>query len=78
MLKIALLDCAINKECCSFDGGQGICSHFFFPYVISTIDLNLTLLLITRKHVRVYWMSCKNVFFSCSTTFETCDFFFSG
>ena len=42
---------------------DGAFALIFLPYVISTIDLNLTLLLITRKHVRVYWMSCKNVFF---------------
>ena len=25
MLKMALLDCAINEKCCSVDGGRGIC-----------------------------------------------------
>ena len=25
MLKTALFDCAINKKCCSVDGGRGIC-----------------------------------------------------
>ena len=29
MLKMELLDCAINKKCCSVDGGQGICPRFF-------------------------------------------------
>ena len=42
---------------------DGAFALIFLPYVISTIDLNLTLLLITRKHVRVYWMSCKMFFF---------------
>ena len=28
MLKMALLDCAINEKCCSVDGGRGICSLF--------------------------------------------------
>ena len=28
MLKMALLDCAINEKCCSVDGGRDICqSH---------------------------------------------------
>ena len=31
MLKMALLDCAINEKCCSFDGGRGICPLFSFP-----------------------------------------------
>ena len=31
MLKMALFDCAINKKCCSVDGGRGICRLFFFP-----------------------------------------------
>ena len=28
MLKIALLDCAINKKCCSIDGGQAFALFF--------------------------------------------------
>ena len=28
MLKMALLDCAINEMCCSVDGGRGICPLF--------------------------------------------------
>ena len=28
---MALLDCAINKKCCTVDGGRGICPFFFFP-----------------------------------------------
>ena len=28
---MALLDCAINKKCCTVDGGRGICPLFFFP-----------------------------------------------
>ena len=28
MLKTALFDCAINKKCCSVDGGWGICPLF--------------------------------------------------
>ena len=28
MLKMALLDCAINEKCCSLDGGRGICPLF--------------------------------------------------
>ena len=28
MLKMALLDCAINEKCCSVDGGRGICPRF--------------------------------------------------
>ena len=31
MLKTALFDCAINKKCCSVDGGQGICRLFSSP-----------------------------------------------
>ena len=31
MLKTALFDCAINKKCCSVDGGQGICPLFSSP-----------------------------------------------
>ena len=34
MLKIGLLDCAINEKCCSVDGGWGISSlllSFFIP-----------------------------------------------
>ena len=31
MLKMALLDCAINEKCCSVDGGRGICPLFVFP-----------------------------------------------
>ena len=31
MLKMALLDCAVNEKCCSVDGGQGICPHFLSP-----------------------------------------------
>ena len=25
---MALLDCVINKKCCTFDGGRGICPLF--------------------------------------------------
>ena len=28
MLKMALLNCAINEKCCSVDGGRGICPLF--------------------------------------------------
>ena len=28
MLKTAVFDCAINKNCCSVDGGRGICPLF--------------------------------------------------
>ena len=28
MLKMALLDCAINEKCCTVDGGRGICPLF--------------------------------------------------
>ena len=28
MLKMALLDLAINEKCCSVDGGRGICISF--------------------------------------------------
>ena len=28
---MALLDCAINKKCCTVDGGRGICPLFFSP-----------------------------------------------
>ena len=31
MLKLALLDCAINEKCCSVDGGRGICPLFLSP-----------------------------------------------
>ena len=31
MLKMALLDCAINEKCCSVDGGRGICPLFSSP-----------------------------------------------
>ena len=31
MLKMALLDCAINEKCCSVDGGWGICPLFSTP-----------------------------------------------
>ena len=31
MLKMALFDCAINKKCCSVDGGRGICRLFSSP-----------------------------------------------
>ena len=31
MLKMALLDCAINEKCCSIDGGRGICPLFVVP-----------------------------------------------
>ena len=31
MLKTALFDCAINKKCCSVDGGWGICPLFSSP-----------------------------------------------
>ena len=30
MLKMALLDCAINEKCCSVDGGRGICPLFSY------------------------------------------------
>ena len=29
MLKLALLDCAINEKCCSVDGGRDILPSFF-------------------------------------------------
>ena len=28
---MALLDCAINKKCCTVDGGRGICPVFSSP-----------------------------------------------
>ena len=31
MLKMTLLDCAINEKCCSVDGGRGICPLFSSP-----------------------------------------------
>ena len=31
MFKTALFDCAINKKCCSVDGGRGICPLFSSP-----------------------------------------------
>ena len=31
MLKMALLDCAINEKCCSVVGGRGICRLFSSP-----------------------------------------------
>ena len=31
MFKTALFDFAINEECCSVDGGRGICSLFSSP-----------------------------------------------
>ena len=31
MRKMALFDCAINKKCCSVDGGRGICFLFSSP-----------------------------------------------
>ena len=31
MLKMALFDCAINENCCSVDGGRGICPLFASP-----------------------------------------------
>ena len=31
MLKTALFDRAINKKCCSVDGGRGICPFFSSP-----------------------------------------------
>ena len=31
MLKMALFDCAINKKCCSVDGGRGSCPLFSSP-----------------------------------------------
>ena len=31
MLKTALFDRAINKKCCSVDGGRGICPLFLSP-----------------------------------------------
>ena len=30
---MALLDCAINKKCCTVDGGRGICPLFSSPPV---------------------------------------------
>ena len=32
MLKMALLDCAINEQRCSVDGGRGICPLFWSPF----------------------------------------------
>ena len=29
---MALLDCAINKKCCTVDGGRGICPLFHDPH----------------------------------------------
>ena len=31
MLKMELLDCAINENCCSVDGGRGMCPLFPSP-----------------------------------------------
>ena len=31
MLKMTLFDCAINKKCCSVDGGRDICPLFSSP-----------------------------------------------
>ena len=31
MLKMALLDCAINEKCCSVEGVRGICPLFSSP-----------------------------------------------
>ena len=31
MLKMTLLDCAINEKCCSVHGGWGICPLFSTP-----------------------------------------------
>ena len=31
MLKMALFYCAINENCCSVDGGRGICPLFSSP-----------------------------------------------
>ena len=31
MLKMALLDCAVNQKCCSADGGRGICPLYSSP-----------------------------------------------
>ena len=31
MLKTALFDCAINENCCSVDGGRGMCPLFWSP-----------------------------------------------
>ena len=31
MLKMVLLDCAINEKCCNVDGGRGILPSFFVP-----------------------------------------------
>ena len=31
MLKLALLDCAINEKCCRVEGGRGICPVFSSP-----------------------------------------------
>ena len=31
MLKMALIDCASNKKCCSVDGGRDICPLFSVP-----------------------------------------------
>ena len=33
MLKTALFDRAINKKCCSVDGGRGICPLFSSPHI---------------------------------------------
>jgi len=31
MIKMAVLDCAIDEKCCSVDGGRGICPLFSSP-----------------------------------------------
>ena len=31
MLKMALLDCAVNEKCCSVEGERGICPLFSSP-----------------------------------------------
>ena len=41
MLKMALLDCAINEKCCSVDRGWGICPLFLSPSWGCIIILNL-------------------------------------
>ena len=39
MLRMALLDCAINGKCCSVDGGRDICPLFFVPTLGDLTDL---------------------------------------
>ena len=31
MFKMVLFECAINENCCSVDGGQGVCPLFSSP-----------------------------------------------